>query len=141
VLAFVKTVILPISRLSGDAKFFINREDRFGGPVTYRFYEELEADFAADKLSPQDLKLGVSDAINNLLAPIRKEFADSTEIQDIERAAYPPPPAKSKKEKKQKDRGTKAPDGEADAQGSVGAGVDEALDTLKIDTSTGTKAT
>ena len=49
VLAFVKYVLLPISELKeGSTKFFINRPEKFGGPMTYTSFEDMEKDFSTD---------------------------------------------------------------------------------------------
>ena len=50
VLNFVKHVLLPISRLRGGTEFFINRDEKWGGPMTYTSYDDIENDFAADKV-------------------------------------------------------------------------------------------
>jgi hypothetical protein len=57
-------------------------------------------------LTPQDLKLGVTDALNALLEPIRQEFATNPEFQKAFDLAYPKP---GKKTKKVKDKGSKYP--------------------------------
>jgi hypothetical protein len=59
-------------------------------------------------LTPQDLKLGVTDALNALLQPIREEFHNSPEFQESLALAYPKP---EKKVKKVKDKGSKYPAG------------------------------
>jgi hypothetical protein len=50
--------------------------------------------------------LGVTDALNALLEPIRQEFANSPEFQQAFDLAYPKP---GKKVKKVKDKGSKYP--------------------------------
>ena len=57
-------------------------------------------------MTPQDLKLGVTNALNALLEPIRQEFANSPEFQKAFELAYPKP---GKKIKKVKDKGSKYP--------------------------------
>jgi hypothetical protein len=57
-------------------------------------------------LGPQDLKLGVTDALNALLEPIRQEFANNPKFQESLELAYPKP---GKKVKKVKDKGSKYP--------------------------------
>ena len=121
VLSFVK-VLISISRLrmenlaAGDASgkqpfvadgapsgtiFSIARPDKYGGPLHYSSFEEMQTDFAEQKLHPGDLKLGVIDAINSLLGPVRKAFEDSPEFQQAALNAYPPdvPPKDPKKKK------------------------------------------
>jgi tyrosyl-tRNA synthetase len=49
ILAFVKFVLLPISELkTGETKFVINRPDKYGGPMTYTSFEDMEKDFSTD---------------------------------------------------------------------------------------------
>lgn len=93
VLGFVKIVLLPISSLThgGEGRFVVRRPEKFGGDAIYSDYASLEADFAAKKLHPLDLKQGVADALNGLLAPIRKVFEDDPKLQELVNAAYPPP--------------------------------------------------
>jgi len=58
------------------------------------------------QLTPQDLKLGVAEALNALLEPIRQEFAASPKFQEAFELAYPKP---GKKAKRVKDKGSKYP--------------------------------
>lgn len=81
--------------------FTIRREGKFGGPPShYKDYQELEDDFAAKKVHPGDLKTAVNKAIDSLLEPIRKAFAESPEWQQVEKLAYPDPNAKAEPKKK-----------------------------------------
>ena len=57
-------------------------------------------------MTPQHLKLGVTDALNALLDPIRQEFAITPEFQQAFELAYPKP---GKKVKKVRDKGSKHP--------------------------------
>ena len=80
-----------------------------------------------------------------LLEPIQADFQASSEWQEIEKKAYPPPEAK-KKDKKVKDKGSKHPgvakDVQAQPDGSVegrkkeqvnlGTGAEEALERLDV---------
>ncbi|KAJ6602471.1 tRNA synthetases class I-domain-containing protein [Mycena vulgaris] len=117
ILSFVEAVLIPISQLrlenskqevsllegTGDLKpfatddapegtvFSIERDAKFGGSTHYESFEDLRSDFAAKMLHPKDLKTAVANAINRLLDPIRKAFADDEEAQKIEKLAYPDP--------------------------------------------------
>lgn len=85
VLSFVKYVLMSKS----DAPFVIKRPEKFGGDKSYGRYEDLETDFADQKLHPMDLKNAVTTQINALLAPIRKAFAGK---QQLIKEAYPDAP-------------------------------------------------
>ncbi|EEB05242.1 cytoplasmic tyrosine-tRNA ligase Yrs1 [Schizosaccharomyces japonicus yFS275] len=105
-LAFLKFVSFPAMALRNVDEFVINRPEKFGGKIVYKTYEELENDYRENKLSPQDLKLGLEDSINWLLAPIQeylKGLPDFVELIDL---AYPDPTKKPKKDKKQKKQKT-----------------------------------
>jgi len=52
----------------------IERPAKFGGNVEFNSFAELEADFAAGKMHPMDLKQGTASAVNDLLEPVRKHF-------------------------------------------------------------------
>lgn len=120
-LAFVKNVVGPIYELKhGDNKFefFIDRPEKYGGPITYTTYQDLEDAFKNEELSPVDLKSGVADAINGLLAPIIEEYKNTKEFQEAENKGYPPPVVE-KKVKKVKNRGSKYPGSKDDKSESA----------------------
>jgi len=109
IISFVEYVLLPVSGLNskdGKGKFVIERRDE--EPIIYTDMETLKEDYRADRLTPQSLKAGVTNALTKLLAPIQKEFQESLEWQEIERKAYPPAEPEKKK-KKVKDKGTRHP--------------------------------
>lgn len=111
-ISFIEYVVFPIFELKEDKPVFrIDRPEQYGGPISYANIEELKTAYASQDLSPQDLKLGVTDVINQLLEPIRTEFLNDEEFQLIEKKAYPPPPPKVKKVKKEKNKGTRYPAG------------------------------
>lgn len=132
-LAFIQYVISPIQELKyGREKFhfYINRPEKFGGPVTYDSLGKLFEDFKELKLAPPDLKTGVSDAINELLEPIRKEFESNPEFQAALANGYPEVvPQSTKKAKKPKNKGTKYPGGSQQDKKTEGA-VEEASEKL-----------
>ena len=52
----------------------IERPEKYGGPVDFASYAELEAAYAGGKLHPQDLKKGAADALSKILKPVRDHF-------------------------------------------------------------------
>jgi tyrosyl-tRNA synthetase len=82
ILDYCKQIIFQASYLKRstpllpNGKFEIQREERFGGNVSYETYEELERDFVEKKLFPLDLKVAVIKALNDLLDPVRKHFVE-----------------------------------------------------------------
>lgn len=109
-ISFIEYVVFPIAEVSGKPpSFYINRPDKWGGPITYTSIDELKSDYAAGELAPPDLKMGVTDAINELLQPIREEFNNDVEFRELVEKAYPPPPSEAKKPKKVKNKGTRYP--------------------------------
>ncbi|KAK9448962.1 tRNA synthetases class I-domain-containing protein [Limtongia smithiae] len=120
-IAFVEYVIFPISSigaavkdqtgvttlLSKDPVFTINRPEKYGGPISFTSIAELRRAYTAEELSPQDLKQGITDELNKLLAPIRAEFEADPSFQELEKKAYPPPVIAKKEKKKEKVLGAK----------------------------------
>lgn len=80
----------------------ISRDEKFGGPIHYTGYQQMEDDFASGALHPGDLKKITTEMINGLLEPVRQAFAADASFQDAEKAAYPPPPPPQKFVKKSK---------------------------------------
>lgn len=131
-LAFVKNVLGPIHELKyGDNtfEFFIDRPEKYGGPITFKTYQELEDAFKNETLSPVDLKSGVADAINVLLTPIIEEYSKNKEFQESEAQGYPAPVPEKKKTKKVKDRGSRYP-GAKEAAPAPAPAVDAAAEKL-----------
>lgn len=74
VLAIAKSIIFHESQA-----MTIERQDRFGGDVTYGSYESLETAFAGGELHPADLKRAVGDELARIVAPIRDSLSLSAE--------------------------------------------------------------
>lgn len=112
-LSFVQYVIGPVYELkhgTGKFEFSINRPEKYGGPITYHSFADLKQSFKDEKLSPVDLKAGVADGINELLAPIIAEFESNPEFQDVQKKAYAETKkGNGKKVKKVKNRGSRYP--------------------------------
>ena len=96
-LSFCRIVLFEILK---SKPFVINRPEKFGGEISFATYEDMEAAYISKSLYPGDLKLGVTDAINNMLEPIRQELS-TDEVKKIIEKAYPAP-AKAAKPKKTK---------------------------------------
>ena len=52
----------------------IERSEKYGGPISYRNYDELKEAYVAGKLHPQDLKKGAADSLVQILGPVREYF-------------------------------------------------------------------
>ncbi|CDO96112.1 unnamed protein product [Kluyveromyces dobzhanskii CBS 2104] len=114
-LSFIEFVVAPIQELKHGSNYFkfdIDRPEKFGGPISYSSLDSIKKDYKEQNLAPPDLKAGVSEAINQLLAPIIEEFKSNPEFQEAEAKGYPPPVVeKTKKAKKPKNKGDRYPGG------------------------------
>lgn len=137
VLAFLKSVLIPVQR-SWDEQakarkeesdrpgemsfvkpgapagtvFSISRSEKFGGDIHFSSYEAVEKAYAREDLHPSDLKKGVTDALNALLAPIQKMFDKDPEWQEAEKYGYPDSPVSTAVASAKQGAGVKA-DGKA----------------------------
>ncbi len=86
--------------------FSISRNEKFGGPIFFTSYQQMEDSFAKGSedggLHPADLKQGTMDAINALLEPIRQAYASDEEWKEEKTKAYPEPGQEPKVVKKVK---------------------------------------
>lgn len=68
----------------------VERPAKYGGPVDYYSYSELERDYVEGRLHPLDLKNAVAEALANVLEPIRRALLSDPEarraIEEIEKA-------------------------------------------------------
>jgi len=87
ILAFVKMVLFPVCQPQKEG-FTVIRSEANGGNSTYGTYPELEAAYADKQVHPGDLKESAVQALNTLLAPIRKHF-DTPEMKELVKCAYP----------------------------------------------------
>lgn len=85
VLAFARFVLFPLIK----EDFVVEREERFGGNVSFQRYEDLEQAYIEQTVYPLDLKNSVAKYLNQLLDPIRRKFESSSELQQLRRDAYP----------------------------------------------------
>lgn len=113
VLAFCEYVLLPAARLKGQPGFVVDRSRDNLPELVYMDVAQMNEDYRNDVLTPQILKPAVSKAINVLLDPIREEFKNSADFQELVEKAYPPE-VKVVTQKKKKDRGTMFPGAKKD---------------------------
>lgn len=69
ILQISKLIIIPLL-----GKLEIKRPEKFGGNLVLEDYAELEKVYSAGKLHPLDLKNAVAEALEKIIAPIRKNF-------------------------------------------------------------------
>ena len=69
VLQIARLIIFPIIN-----NFEIKRDKKFGGDLEYRDYEKLEKDYSAGKIHPLDLKNTIASYLDEIIAPIRKNW-------------------------------------------------------------------
>lgn len=87
-ITFIQHVIFPILELKEIPSFVINRDERWGGPMSFTTFDELVDNFTKDVLCPSDVKLGVCDFLTNLLEPVRNHFETEDMIRLTE-LSYP----------------------------------------------------
>jgi len=61
----------------------IEREKRFGGPVVFGSYEELEKAFKEGQLHPNDLKAAVANSLDRLVKPVRTHFEKNVRAKKL----------------------------------------------------------
>jgi tyrosyl-tRNA synthetase len=75
VVEVVRFIVLP---WEGHLK--VERPAKYGGPLEFATEPEFLACWTAGQLHPQDLKAAVVEALDRLLAPARRYFADHPEL-------------------------------------------------------------
>ncbi|MEM1553995.1 MAG: tyrosine--tRNA ligase [Thermoproteota archaeon] len=61
--------------------FRVDRPSKYGGPIEFYSYEELESAYARGMLHPLDLKNAVADALDKIIHPIRKHFEEDSKAK------------------------------------------------------------
>lgn len=85
ILEHLEMLILPVLQAK-DEDFVVERPEKWGGDLVYESYDELENDYLAEELHPQDLKKAVARELTSILEPIRKRFEGK---EDLIEKAYP----------------------------------------------------
>lgn len=136
-IAFLENVVQPIQELKlekdGVFDFYVDRPEKYGGPIHYTSLAQLKEDFAAEKLSPVDLKAGVSDKINELLAPLRAMYEEDKAFQEAAANGYPVEAPKEKKAKKVKNKGTFYPGANKPKENKAAAEIEQKLEGTKLE--------
>jgi len=92
-LIILEKMLWPILKYK-NINFVINRPAKFGGQITYNSLDDIKRDFVTSiadgeyKLHPADLKMGIADALNMILEPIRSTF-DTADMRKLLKNAYP----------------------------------------------------
>jgi len=92
ILEMNKMVVFP--RKGG---LLIERSAKFGGPLEFGTYAELEEVYRGGKLHPMDLKNGTASAMVDILEPVRTYFKHNAGNLEALRAVMADPPPSSKK--------------------------------------------
>ncbi|MUV91097.1 tyrosine--tRNA ligase [Halapricum sp. CBA1109] len=79
VLEYVRYLVFPILDERGE-DFVVERPEQYGGDLVYESYEDLEEDFVAEELHPQDLKNAAGEYIADVIDPIRTALNDRPEL-------------------------------------------------------------
>ena len=61
----------------------VDRPSKFGGPLVFNSYQELEATYLDKKLHPADLKLAVAESVNKIVQPVRDHFKGRADLLKI----------------------------------------------------------
>jgi len=57
----------------------VEREEKFGGTLTFKSFEELSKSYSKGELHPQDLKTATSRYLSEILEPVQKYFEEKPE--------------------------------------------------------------
>ena len=63
--------------------FEIKRTEKFGGPVSFESYNELEPAFRSGKVHPLDLKAAVAKHLADVLKPAREYFEKNKNANEL----------------------------------------------------------
>jgi tyrosyl-tRNA synthetase len=79
VLAFLKYVIMVLKEDRGE-ELVIKRPTKYGGPISFSTYTELEKAYLQKQLHPQDLKVAAAAEISALLTIFQKNKSSLTKL-------------------------------------------------------------
>jgi len=63
--------------------FVIKREEKYGGKVEFKSYEEFENAYRKGEIHPLDLKNSVAEYLNEILEPVRNYFEKNEKAREL----------------------------------------------------------
>jgi len=64
-------------------ELIIDRPQKFGGPVSFSSYRDLESAYVKGGIHPADLKAAVADALDEIIAPVREHFEKNAKAREL----------------------------------------------------------
>jgi len=64
-------------------RFVVKREEKFGGKIEFKSYEEFAKAYSDGKIHPLDLKNAVAEYLNLILEPIRNHFEKDEKAREL----------------------------------------------------------
>jgi tyrosyl-tRNA synthetase len=83
ILEYCKYIIFESFDRLGTDSFVIERPEKWGGRVILNSFQDLEQKFAKKEIHPQDLKVAVTKALDQLLSPVRKHFEENAHAKEL----------------------------------------------------------
>ncbi len=83
----LELIVFPVLELKGQSKFVINRDEKWGGKLEFESFEEIKNQYKLNLIAPPDIKLGISDFIDNMINPIR-QILESDNMKELYKRAY-----------------------------------------------------
>ncbi|CAA7032740.1 unnamed protein product [Microthlaspi erraticum] len=77
-LEYVEHIVLP-----WFDEFAVERREEHGGDKTFKRIEEIVADYESGELHPEDLKKGLTKALNRILQPVRDHFKTDAHAKSL----------------------------------------------------------
>ena len=85
IMDYLKNIVFPI-RISRGEIIKIERKDQ--DSIEYQQYNQLEADYLANQIHPEDLKNGLKKYLNILIEPVRKQFQSNENLKLLNRVKF-----------------------------------------------------
>ncbi len=83
ILEYCRYIIFESFDRLGVNSFIIKRPEKWGGNVEFHSYRDLEVKFANKEIHPQDLKVAVTKALDELLSPVRRHFEEDAHARTL----------------------------------------------------------
>lgn len=83
ILEYCRYIIFESFDRLGISSFVVERPEKWGGNVVLNSYQDLETKFASKEIHPQDLKIAVTKALDQLLSPVRKHFEENVHAKEL----------------------------------------------------------
>lgn len=74
VVCYYRAIVFPYEEQKGRLPLVLNREEKYGGNLTFHSFDEMWEAYKKNQVAPPDLKTNLANLLDSYIEPVRKHF-------------------------------------------------------------------